>query len=130
MGINIDWEISNLKAHIKRVEKRISELEQAVQKKSHTIYGNQSPGLTTKMHSAEQKLSELAEFKNKWQSVTNIDDFKNIKSRAYKFDPEEFEKMKESLNKLVNDRWFVIGIFTAINLVVVSVGPFLINRIF
>lgn len=73
MAENYDWEVQMLKA-------RIDKLEELVEKKHVTIYGNGQEGLTSRMKGLETKVENIEEWKEGWERVTNYDDFKNIRS--------------------------------------------------
>ena len=51
-GINVDWEIQNLNAEIKDIKK-------ALDKKCLTLYGNGQEGLTSKIHSLEERVKNV-----------------------------------------------------------------------
>lgn len=93
MSCNYDWEIQNLKSEINRI--------------NNTLYGN-GEGLTSRMNGSEDEIHVLMKWHDNIQRILSI---------------EELKKMKERVEKLTHDRWFILGLFSGINVLVVIFGP-------
>ena len=51
-GLNVDWEIQNLHAEIKNIK-------EALDRKCLTLYGNGQEGLTSRLHSLEERVKGM-----------------------------------------------------------------------
>ena len=95
---NYDWEISNLKGEIKTIRT--------------TLYGNGQEGITSRAKGLEDEMRQVLKWKNEWHNITSL---------------AEHAEMKKKLNQLTQDRWFIIGVFSVVNLLIVVFGQKLVN---
>ena len=93
MSGNYDWDISNLRASVDRI--------------NTTLYGNGQEGITSKVNGHEDQIQTLLKFKDEWHNVTSF---------------AEHKEMKKKVEKLSQDRWFILGVFSVINLLIVVFG--------
>lgn len=73
MAMNWEWELSLIRGEIKGLNEKI-------EKKAETLYGNGQEGLTSRVKGLEDDMDRVTLWKEGWEKVTNYDDFRQMKS--------------------------------------------------
>lgn len=116
----IKEDVIRVKGTIGEIERDIKEIRDVLARKRLVIFGDGSPGLTSKVNNILSILKGIKEWQNGWREITNYEDFKAMKGKI-NFLNDEVDGLK---------KWIYIGIggVWVITIILQIFGPVLISK--
>lgn len=83
MSINWEWELGLIKGEL-------SSIQETLEKKHETLYGNGHEGLTSRVNGLENEMDKVTRWKEGWEKVTNYDDFRTMKQELQRLTKQSY----------------------------------------